>query len=152
MTLVLALLIGLLAGLRSLTAPAVTALAVHLGWLRVHPSLAWIGSTPAVVILVLLALLELVADKLPSTPSRTAPPGLIARIVMGGLAGACVGSASDAGGTGALLGIVGGLAGCYGGYRLRTGLVSSLGAPDFAIAVLEDLVAILGSLWVVTRS
>jgi uncharacterized membrane protein len=151
MTLLLALLIGVLAGLRSLTAPAVTALAVHLGWLHVAPSLAWIGSMPAVVIFVLLALLELVADKLPSTPSRTSPPGLIARIVMGGLAGACVGSASGAGGAGALLGIAGGLAGGYGGYRVRTGLVRSLGAPDFVIAVLEDLVAILGSLWVVTR-
>lgn len=148
----LALLIGFFAGLRSLTAPAMTALAVHLGWLQVQPSLAWIGSTPAVVIFVLLALLELVGDKLPRTPSRTSPPGLIARIVMGGLAGACVGSAvAGAGGVGALLGIVGGIAGCYGGYRARIGVVQALGTPDFVVAVVEDLIAIVGSLWVVTR-
>ena len=83
-------LIGFFAGLRSLTAPAMTAWAVYLGWLKLERPLSLIGSLPAVAIFTLLAVVELVADKLPQTPSRTAPPGLIARIVMGGLAGACV--------------------------------------------------------------
>jgi uncharacterized membrane protein len=152
MTLVLALLIGLLAGLRSLTAPAAVALGTRLGWLHPGSGLAWIGSTPAVVVFVLAALLELVADKLPSTPRRTSPPGLIARIVMGGLAGAAVASGGGHSGVmGALVGIVGALAGTYGGYEARRRLVQALGTPDFVIAVLEDLVAILGSLWVVSR-
>ena len=43
---VLALGIGIVAGLRSLTAPAVVAWGAHLGWLNLHGSpLAFIGST-----------------------------------------------------------------------------------------------------------
>lgn len=52
---------------------------------------------------------------------------------------------------GAVLGIVGALAGRYGGYQARTRLVKALGTPDFVIALLEDLVTIGGSLWVVSR-
>src|SRR5215510_698344 len=152
MTILLTFLIGFFAGLRSLTAPAATAWAVHLGWMKLESGLALIGSIPAVAILTLLAVVELVADKLPKTPSRTAPPGLIARIVMGGLTGACV---AAAGGKGALLGsvvgAVGGVVCCFGGYQARTRLVKPLGTPDIYVALLEDLVAIAGSLWVVSR-
>ncbi|HVR14807.1 MAG TPA: DUF4126 family protein, partial [Candidatus Limnocylindrales bacterium] len=74
-----AFLIGFFAGLRALTAPAATAWAVYLGWLKLERPLSLIGSLPAVAIFTLLAVVELVADKLPQTPSRTAPPGLIAR-------------------------------------------------------------------------
>jgi uncharacterized membrane protein len=152
MTLLFAFLIGLFAGLRSLTAPAVTAWAVHLGWLKLEGPLALIGSTPSVAILTILAVLELVADKLPKTPSRTSPPGLIARIVMGGLTGACVAAGGGEGVIlGAVLGIVGGVVGCFGGFQARTRLVKALGTPDIYIALLEDLVAVAGSLWVVSR-
>ena len=152
MTFLFAFLIGLFAGLRSLTAPAATAWAVYLGWLKLQRPLSLIGSVPAVVIFTLLALLELVADKLPKTPSRTAPVGLIARIITGGLTGACVAAGGGAGALpGAVLGVAGGLVGCFGGYQLRTRLVKALGTPDFVIALLEDVVAIGGSLWVVSR-
>ena len=145
-------LIGFFAGLRSLTPPAVTAWAAHLGWLKVLSPLSWIGTMPAVVILTLFALVELVTDKLPKTPSRTAPPGLIARIVLGGLSGACIASVGGEGIVlGVALGIVGAVAGTYGGYQARTRLVKALGTPDFVIALLEDLVTIGGSLWVVSR-
>src|ERR1700758_4536803 len=97
MTLLLAFLIGVLVGLRSLTPPAVTAWASRLGWLRLSHPFSYIGTMPAVVIFSFTALVELVADKLPNTPSRTAPPGLVARIVMGGLTGACVASAGGQG-------------------------------------------------------
>jgi len=73
--LLLAFLIGFFAGLRSLAAPAVTAWAVYLGWLKLERPLSLIGSLPAIAIFTLLAVVELVADKLPQTPSRTAPPG-----------------------------------------------------------------------------
>ena len=152
MTLFFAFLIGLFAGLRSLTAPAVTAWAVHLGWLKLQGPLALIGSIPAVAIFTLLAVVELVADKLPKTPSRTSPPGLIARIVMGGLTGACVAAGGGQGAVlGAVIGAVGGVVGCFGGYQARTRLVKALGTPDIYVALLEDLVAIAGSLWVVSR-
>ena len=147
MTLLLAFLIGLFNGLRSLTAPAVTAWAAHLGWLRIEGPLSLIGSVTSLVIFTVLALAELVVDKLPNAPNRTAPPGLIARILMGGLTGACVAG----GGQGAFLGAVLGAVGCFGGYKARTGLVKALGTRDIYVALVEDLVAIAGSLWVVSR-
>jgi uncharacterized membrane protein len=152
LALLLAFFIGFLAGLRSLTPAAATAWATHLGWLKLPRTLSWIGTTPAVVIFTLLALTELVADKLPQTPSRTAPPGLIGRVVMGALTGACVATAGAQGAVlGAVLGVVGGIAGTFGGYEARTRLVKSLGAPDFVIALLEDLLTIGGSLWLISR-
>jgi len=151
--LLLAFLIGVVAGLRSLTAPAVVSWAAHQNWLNLHnSSLSFMGSTAAVAAFVLLTLVELVADQLPSTPSRTKPPGLIARIVLGGLSGACVavaGAQSIA--LGAVLGGIGGIAGAFAGYEVRTRLVRALKVPDFVIAVLEDAVAIGGGLLIVSR-
>ena len=152
MTLLFAFLIGLFAGLRSLTPPAAVAWAVHLGWLNLTRPLSLVGSLPAVIILSLLAIVEIVVDKLPNTPNRTAPLGLIARIVTGGFAGACI---SLGGGRSALvgagLGVLGGIVGCFGGYQARIRLVRSLRQPDFNIALLEDLIAIGGSLFIVSR-
>ena len=71
---------------------------------------------------------------------------------MGALTGACV--AAGGGGSaalGAVLGAVGGVAGCFGGYQARTRIVRATGASDFAVALAEDAVAIVGSLWVVSR-
>lgn len=152
MTLLFAFLIGLFAGLRSLTAPTATAWAAHLGWLKLQGALALIGSTASVAIFTLLAAAELVADKLPNTPNRTAPPGLIARIVMGGLTGACVAAGRGDGAVlGAVFGIVGGVVGCFGGFQTRRGFVRALGTRDIYIALVEDLAAIIGSLWAVSR-
>ena len=152
MTLLFAFLIGLFAGLRSLTPPAAVAWAVHLGWLSLARPLSLIGSLPGVIILSLLALGELIVDKLPNTPNRTAPMGLIARIVMGGLTAACVSLGGGRSGlVGAGLGAIGGVVGCFGGYQLRSRLVKSLHLPDFYVALVEDLVAIGGSLFIVSR-
>lgn len=151
-TLLFAFLIGFLAGLRSLTAPATTAWAAYLGWLRLERPLALIGALPSVVIFTVLAVVELGADKLSQTPNRTSPPGLIARILMGGLTGACVSGGGEQGiFLGVLLGAIGGVAGCFAGYHARTRLARILGTRDIYVAVVEDLVAIAGSLFVVSR-
>jgi uncharacterized membrane protein len=149
----LAFLIGLFTGLRSLTPTAVTAWGAHAGWLKLRtPALSWLGTLPAVVIFTALALFELITDKLPRTPARTAPPGLVARIMLGAFAGACLTVANDQGFfLGGVFGIVGALVGTFGGYQVRTRLVKALRVPDYVIAVLEDLVTIAGSLWVVSR-
>src|ERR1044072_9520026 len=152
MTLLFAFLIGLFAGLRSLTPPAAVAWAVYLGWLRLARPLSLVGSLPAVMILSVLASTEIFFDKLPNTPNRTATPGLIGRIVTGGFTGTCV---SIGGGqsayVGAALGVIGGIVGCFGGYQVRTRLGKSAGQPAFIIALLEDVVAIGGSLFIVSR-
>jgi uncharacterized membrane protein len=149
----LAFLIGVITGLRSLTAPAAVAWGAHHGWLNLHASpLRFMGSTAAAAIFVLLAIGELISDKLPSTPSRTAPVGLIVRVVFGGFCGACLAVAgAQSVAIGAVLGIAGGLAGTYGGYQLRTRLVRALKFPDFVIAIAEDAVAIGGALFIVSR-
>jgi len=149
----LAFLLGIVAGLRSLTAPAVLAWAAHHNWLNVHNTpLSFMASTAAMIIFVLLAVGELIADQLPSTPSRTAPPGLIARIVTSGLCGAGIAAAGTQSLVmGAILGIVGALIGTFGGYRARTGLVKALKVSDLVIATIEDVVAIGGGLFIVSR-
>lgn len=145
--------IGIVAGLRSLTAPAVVAWAAHLGWINLSNSpLAFMGATWAVALFTILALVELVADQLPSTPPRTAAVGLGARIVMALLCGACLGIAGGASlWLGAIVAVIGALVGTFGGYRARVGLREALHAPDVAIAVPEDLIAIGLGLLVVTR-
>jgi uncharacterized membrane protein len=149
----LAFAIGIVSGMRSLTGPAVTAWAAHLGWLNLAGSrLAFMGSIAAAAIFTVLAVAELIADKLPSTPSRTAPVGLSARFFCGALSGACVGvSAGQSPEFAAILGAVGGVAGAFAGYQWRTGLVKALKVPDFPIALLEDAVAIAGGLLIVSR-
>lgn len=151
--LLLAFCIGIVAGLRSLTAPAVVAWAAHLGWINLSGSpLAIIGSAWSVGFFTLLALVELVTDQLPSTPARTSAFPLGARIVMGLLTGACLGIAGGISSwLGAILGAVGAIAGAFGGYYARVGLVRSLHVPDFAIAIPEDLIAIGLGLLIVSR-
>jgi uncharacterized membrane protein len=140
----LALAIGFVAGLRSMTAPAAVCWAASLGWIDLHGSpLQWMGSRVAVTLFSLTAVLELVADKLPRTPNRTAPGPLITRIVLGGLAGASLAiSARESWLTGGVLGAIGAVLGTFGGYEIRRRLVKALGVKDTVVAVVEDLVAI----------
>jgi uncharacterized membrane protein len=145
--------IGFVSGLRSLTAPALVCWAAHLGWLNLAGTpLGFMRHPAAVAIFTLLALVEIVMDKLPNTPSRTAPIGLVARIVLGGLSGGALGLA---GGTnlivGAIVGIIGALVGTYGGYHARQAVVSRMHLPDFVVALAEDAVAIVGGLLVVSH-
>jgi uncharacterized membrane protein len=151
--LLLALGIGIVAGLRSLTAPAVVAWAAHIGWINLHNSpLAFMGSVWTVAIFTVLALVEFVADQLPSTPARTAAVGLSARILTGALTGACLAVAGAATPwLGALAGAAGGVVGAFGGYQARVGLVRALRVPDIAIAIPEDLVAIGLGLFLASR-
>jgi uncharacterized membrane protein len=151
--LLLAFLIGVVAGLRSMTAPAVVAWAANLHWLKLQSSpLSSMGSTVAVVVFTLGALIELVFDKLPVTPPRTRGAGLIARIVFGGVTGAAVASSgSQSMALGAILGAAGALAGAFGGYQGRVRLVRALKVPDFVVALMEDAVAIGGGLLIVSR-
>jgi uncharacterized membrane protein len=151
--LLLAFGIGVVTGLRSMTAPAVVAWAAHLGWIHLSGSpLAFLGSAWAVGIFTVGALGEFVADKLPTTPARTAAVGLTARIVIGLLTGACLGVAGGASyWLGALIGAIGAIAGAFGGYQARVRLVRGLHVPDAAIAIPEDLVAIGLGLLLVSR-
>ncbi len=145
--------IGVIAGLRSLTALAATCWAVHWGWLDLTNSrLAFFGSTGTAAFISLLALGELIADKLPSTPNRTSPVGLVARILTGGLSASVIfASAYQPIAVGAILGALGGIAGAFAGYELRHRLVTNHGLPDFAVALAEDALAIGGGFLLVSH-
>ena len=85
---VLPLLIGVIAGLRAMTAPTAVSLAARAGWLDLSATpLAFLGYAYTPWIFTVLALGELVTDQLPTTPSRTVPIQFGTRILMGGLTG-----------------------------------------------------------------
>ena len=137
-----ALLIGVIAGLRSMTAPAAVAWMAHAGLVDLaNPWAAFLAWAPARWILTLLALGELVADKLPSTPSRKAGPPFAARIVAGGLSGAAIGGA---GVVGLVAGAVGAIVGTLGGYAFRARLAAAIGR-DLPAALVEDAIAVGGA-------
>jgi uncharacterized membrane protein len=74
------------------------------------------------------------------------------KFFMGSFTGACLGIAGSAAAwLAAVMGAIGSLIGAFGGYRARAGLVRALHAPDFAIAIPEDLVAIGLGLLLVSR-
>jgi len=141
-----ALLIGVIAGLRAMTAPAAVAWATYFGWLNVGGSwLAFLGNVWARWILTALALVELVTDQLPSTPSRTVPVQFGARIVTGALSGAAVGAAGGSWVGGLLAGAVGAVVGTLGGRTFRARLAAAFGS-DRPAAFIEDAVAVGGAL------
>jgi uncharacterized membrane protein len=146
MVFVLALSIGIVAGLRTMTAPAAVSWAARLGWLNLAPtSLAFLGYAFTPWILTLLALVELVTDQLPTTPSRTVPVQFGARIAAGALSGGAIGMASGALTVGLVAGIIGAVIGTLGGRALRASLAAAFGS-DPPAAFLEDAVAIGGAL------
>jgi len=147
MVLVLAFAIGVIAGLRSFTAPAAVCWAAHLGWLHLDGSkLAFLGTTTAVYISTGLALVELVLDKQSWIGARTEPGPLITRLITGGLSGAALGMWA-----GAIAGCAGVLVGTFGGYQARHRIVSNLKVPDVAVALVEDAIAVGGALLIVSR-
>lgn len=151
--LILFFLIGVVCGLRSMMAPAAVAWGAHLGWLHFGGTrLAFIGSIITLIVFTLFALGELVADKLPKTPARTAPPGLIARVLFGGGCAAALAVSTGAGvGLAVIVGILGALAGTYGGYSVRHSLTANGKLKDLPIALIEDVIAIIVAFLVVSH-
>ncbi|PAQ02724.1 DUF4126 domain-containing protein [Mesorhizobium mediterraneum] len=146
---ILALLIGVVAGLRAMTAPAAVAWGAWLGWLPVTGTwAAFMGHWVAVGIFTALAIVELVADQLPSTPSRKVPQQFGARIVSGAFTGAVIGATAGATIGGLIAGAIGAVIGTLGGAELRKRLAITLG-KDLPAALIEDAVAITGGLLVV---
>jgi uncharacterized membrane protein len=142
-TLLLAFLFGVVSGFRSLAPAAILSWAVQgRADLQASP-LAFMTGSIAAYVLTGLALVELVTDKLPFTPSRLMAVPLTARILLGGLCGATL---AVAGGStlfvGGIIGAIGGIAGAFLGYHVRRSLTSSNKVPDLAVALAEDVITI----------
>jgi uncharacterized membrane protein len=138
-------LLGMVTGMRSMTAMAVLCWFAYRGDLSLDDTWAsWAAKLTTAVIFTVLALSELVADKLPKTPNRTAPGPLLVRVVMGGLIGAIVAAGLNGSGVeGVILGVVGALIGAFGGFLVRREIVLRLGCKDWQVALAEDVTAIL---------
>lgn len=142
--------LGLVAGVRGATAPATIASYVHRrqGRILASPELAqsplrYLASPLAGDALRLFALGEMVMDKLPFVPKRTAAPSLTARAVSGGLAGAVVGMMYR--GSPVLAGLIGALSATgatFGITQLRKQLTENTAVPDAVIGGLEDLLVL----------
>ena len=134
-TLLLALGIGVVSGLRTFTGPAAVMLA---------------RGGIAGIVLAIAAVGEYIADAMPWIPSRTAPPSIAIRALSGAIAGWLI--AGDHGGSavaGAVAGIAGAVAGTYGGHAGRLALIERIGA--IPAAIVEDVVAIALAAFLVTR-
>ena len=140
-TILLCLLIGIVAGLRAMTAPAAVSWAARLGWLSVPSGLAFLAQSFTPWILTALAVGELVTDQLPTTPSRTVPVQFGTRILTGGLCGAAIGSAGSALVSGLAAGVAGTVIGTLGGRAFRARLAKAFGS-DRPAAFIEDAVAL----------
>jgi uncharacterized membrane protein len=135
-------LIGTASGLRALIGVAAVSWAAHFGIVPLsHTWLAFLGYAFTPYILTLVAIAELVNDKLPKTPSRLIPLQFFARIVMSALCGFAIGLSSNGMIIGLVAGIVGGVAGTFGGAKARSLLARTFGR-DLPAALLEDAVTL----------
>jgi uncharacterized membrane protein len=138
-------LLGVVTGMRSMTAMAVLCWFAYRGDLSLDDTwAAWAGKLTTAIIFTVLAVGELVADKLPKTPNRTAPFPLLARVILGGLVGAIV--AAGLNGSefeGVILGVGGALIGAFGGFLVRREIVIRFGGKDWPVALVEDASAII---------
>ena len=145
----LALLAGIVAGSRTFTGPAAVSWAARLGYLNLDGSwLAFMGYAWTPWIFTLLAIVEMVGDQLPSTPSRKVPTQFGARIVGGALSGATLGSAGGSWIIGLIAGVIGAVIGTFGGAEIR-GYMGKAFGRDTPAAFIEDAGAIILGLIVV---
>jgi uncharacterized membrane protein len=143
MTIFAALLIGIVAGSRTMMAPAAIAWGARLGWIDVAPTWAgFMASGWALALFTILAIAELVTDQLPFTPSRKTPPQFAGRIVSGGFSGAVLGALAAATIPGLVAGVLGAVVGTLGGAALRGRLAAAFGS-DRPAALIEDAAAIV---------
>ena len=133
--------IGVVAGLRSLLAPAVLTWTAQKKFVNRSFPLASVVSRPVSRKIIKLAAWELLADKLPFTPNRISPGPLALRIASGAACGAAVSFlGQESAKEGALLGGAGALAGAFGGYYARRSFRRN--HSDFLVALVEDALAV----------
>jgi uncharacterized membrane protein len=136
--------LGVVAGIRSMSAPALLSRAASRGGIEgiEGTPFAFLASPRAARILTVLAIGEALADKLPFSPDRISPPGLVGRIASGGLVGAALFAAAQRRtALGAGLGLLASAAASYPSYYLRVKTQERLGLPNWAVGLVEDALA-----------
>jgi uncharacterized membrane protein len=135
-------LLGIVTGMRTFVPFAL------LAWLA--PPVGWLATIWARVVITLASVSELVGDKLPKTPSRLKPAGMVGRVTCGGLMGwALTAQAHGPFWLGVTLGVAGAVAGAFGGNKLRSFLGQKTGKPDLWFALGEDVLAVGIGAWAI---
>src|SRR5471030_949861 len=140
---IVALIIGIVAGLRAFVAPAAISWLAHTK--PTHFADTWASfmtSVWAMGIFSILVIVEFVTDQLPKTPSRKVPMQFIPRLASGGFCGAVLGASSGASVGCAAVGTVGAVIGTFGGFDFRLRLTKLFGGKDSPAAIREDLTAV----------
>lgn len=137
--------IGVVAGMRSMMAPAVLShkLSHTIPASEPHSAVEYAANPTTATVLKVLAVGELIADKLPGTPARTDLPGLGFRMLSGGTCGALMNQVEgQAVAQGAVLGGFGAVVGSFLFMRLRLWIDEELGLPDPVVALAEDALTV----------
>jgi len=141
---VVALVIGIVAGIRTFIAPAA------ISWLAYTNPNHFLGNSASFMtdvwtagIFSILVIVEFVTDQLPKTPSRKVPMQFIPRLLSGGFCGAVLGASSGNSVECAVVGVVGAAIGTFGGFEFRSRLAKLFGGKDRPAAVIEDLAALI---------
>ena len=137
-----AFVLGVVCGLRSMVGLAAASWAANLQQIPLEGTwLSFLGFRFTPYITSLLAIGEVINDKLPKTPSRLVPPQFGGRVAMGALTGSAIGLSQGHLIIGALSGIIGSVVGTLAGAKARA-FVAKLFGRDFPAALLEDILAV----------
>ena len=138
------LMVGFATGLRTFTPLALICWVSVWGWLPLGSSrLHFLGTTTGAAIVSILALIELVGDKLPRTPSRTSTGPLGARILIASFAAAALAVGMGQSWIAAVIcGAVASVIGAFAGFRYRIWIATKVALPDWIFAVAEDAVTV----------
>ena len=137
--------IGIIAGMRSMMAPALVS--HQLTSTPAAPvrsrTLRFMHAPLTATLLKAAALGELIGDKMPAAPDRIAFPAILGRLGSGALAGATLLDAHPRERSyGALAGVLGAAVGSYGFFSLRRWLTTQQTMPALYAALAEDALAI----------
>lgn len=139
--------LGAVAGMRSMSAPALLSRAARKGSVEnlEDTRFAPLVSSTVSSVLYVLAVGEMIVDKSAGIPSRISPPALLGRVASGALVGAALfvsGGRREV--SGAAVGILSAVAAAYASYYARSGVGEALGVPDQVLGHLEDGIVLFG--------
>lgn len=133
--------LGALAGMRSTSAPVIVShiLSHHQSKKLDHSPLRFMQSKNVALALKVLAIGEIIGDKLPSAPNRIKPAVLAFRMLSGAFAGASVYKAT---GGKVAMGGAAAFASTFGSYFLRKNAVKTSHVIDPIVGAIEDALVI----------
>ena len=142
------LLMGIVAGSRSMTPLAAVSLLARRRRLRGRRPFATLLARPWVAAgATALAVAEFLGDKMRSAPNRTVPPGMAARLMTGGIAGAAL---ADDRKSGAVAGAAAAVASSYLTLAVRERFIDRYGQRPTGIV--EDALVVALALWIVSSA